>query len=78
MKCCYHVPEYWDPVMGEMHPGTEADCEQEATHLSCMPYTDTPTCGGHACRCAKPLRCTPPADDTKPAAPPVRPTRWED
>jgi hypothetical protein len=62
-KCRYHIPEYYDPIMGVTHPGTEADCDQEATHWSCQPYLGTPTCAEHSCRCASPISGT--AEGTK-------------
>lgn len=55
MRCLYHVPEYYDPVTGDTYPGTPADCDQPATHYSCMPYVQTPTCAEHSCRCASPI-----------------------
>jgi len=33
----------------------EEDCDKEATHVSCVPFVNTPTCEEHKCRCAKPI-----------------------
>ena len=30
-------------------------CDKPATHLSCAPYKDAPTCEAHKCRCARTL-----------------------
>jgi len=39
----------------EYHDIDDPVCGKPATHISCMPYRDTPTCEEHTCRCAKPI-----------------------
>lgn len=34
--------------------GSGPQCTEVATHLSCVPHIDTPTCQKHKCRCNKP------------------------
>ena len=40
--------------------GSGEQCPNEATHRSCVPFINTPTCKDHKCRCAKPLVKPPP------------------
>jgi len=53
MICQYHELDEFDLFDGQVQVGTPADCPNEATHVSCKPFLDTPTCEAHKCRCAK-------------------------
>ncbi len=52
-RCQYQVLADTDALSGEYFPGEPPNCTNEATHISCQPLIDTPTCEAHKCRCAK-------------------------
>jgi hypothetical protein len=51
---CRHrdwLPEQSEDDMDAAGP----ECGKPATHLSCVPYLQAPSCEAHKCRCAKPV-----------------------